>query len=469
MADAGRRAEAGVAGRVGALVGAGAVVLGPEAPGPVRKPTWEQLRVARGVGVGIEGGRVALVAPDDDVREWYHERAGAAERESGGAGREGRRVGGPIGLVDCGGRLLTPGLVDPHTHLLFGAPRLDDHSRRARGDDYKSIAAAGGGILQSMRDFRGRSEDDLVALGLGRLTWVAALGTTAVEVKSGYGLETEAELRALRGIRRLADEGPIEVVATFLGAHEVPPEHRARREGWVRLLVEELIPRVGRERLAEFCDVFCEPGVFSLEESEAILGAARAAGLRLKLHADELDPYGGAELAARLGAVSADHLGAISPSGVTALAASDTVAVLLPGTLMFLGRGRQAPARALLDAGAVVALASDFNPGSSPGANVPLMMTLAVSQARMLPEEALAAVTVNAACALARGDELGRIRVGGPADITAWNCRDPRELAYWYGMPLAWLTVSRGSACITYGRGISSQGCELSPLSPPSS
>jgi len=440
-------------------VGAGAVVLGPEEPGPVRHPTWDDLRVTSGVGVGIEDGRIAVVGPDAQVRDWLRDRQGdrgAGERGSGE-------------VIECGGRLVTAGLVDPHTHALFGAPRLDDHSRRARGDDYKSIAAAGGGILQSMRDFRSRGEEELVALGRSRLRWVAALGTTTVEVKSGYGLEGDAEFRALRAIRRLASEGPLEVVATFLGAHEVPPEYRQRREAWVRVLAEELIPRVGGERLAEFCDVFCEPGVFSLEESEAILLAARAAGLGLKVHADELDPCGGAELAARLGAASADHLGAISPAGVEALAASSTVAVLLPGTLLFLGRTRQAPARALVDAGAVVALASDFNPGSSPSANVPLMMTLAVSQARMQPAEAFAAATVNAAAALGRGRDGGRLRVGGPADVTVWNCSDPRELAYWYGMPLAWRSYASGVACLGPDRAVSSQGCELGPLSSPPS
>jgi len=442
-----------------ALVGAGAVVLGPEEPGPIRHPTWDHLRITQGVGVGIEAGRIALVAPDADVRDWWEDRA----HRRTGAPAHGARAE----LVECEGRLVTAGLVDPHTHALFGAPRLDDHARRARGDDYKSIAAAGGGILQSMRDFRSRGEDELVALGRSRLRWVVALGTTTVEIKSGYGLEPDAEFRALRAIRRLAAEGPLHVVATFLGAHETPPEYRPRRGAWVRLLIDELIPRVGREHLAEFCDVFCEPGVFSLEESEAILGAARAAGPGLKVHADELDPYGGAELAARLGATSADHLGAISPAGVEALAASETVAVLLPGTLLFLGKARQAPARALVDAGAVVAVASDFNPGSSPSANLPLMMALAVSQARLQPEEAFAAATVNAACAVGRGADRGRVRAGGPADVTVWNCRDVRELAYWYGMPLAWRVFASGSACLASGPAVSSPGYELDPLSSP--
>jgi imidazolonepropionase len=446
---------------VSALVGAGAVVLGPEEPGALRRATWDHLRVTTGVGVGIENGRVALVGPDADVRAWYADRA---YRRAGVPAHPGGAE-----VVECGGRLVTAGLVDPHTHALFGAPRLDDHARRARGDDYKAIAAAGGGILQSMRDFRGRSEDELVALGVARLGWVAALGTTTVEIKSGYGLEPDAELRALRAIRRLSSVVPISVVATFLGAHEVPPEYRPRREAWVRLLVEELIPRVGRERLAEFCDVFCEPGVFSLEESEAILLAARAAGLGLKVHADELDPYGGAELAARLGATSADHLGAISAAGVEALAASGTVAVILPGTLVFLGKARHAPARALVDAGAVVAVATDFNPGSSPSANLPLMMSLAVSQARLQPAEAFAAATVNAASALGRGADGGRIREGGAADLVVWNCRDPRELAYWYGMPLAWRVFASGFACHAPEPTVSFSGWRSEPLSPPSS
>jgi imidazolonepropionase len=458
MAD--RRASAAGGRGVTALVGAGAVVLGPADPGPLRRATWDRLGVTSGVGIGIEDGRIALIAPDREVREWY----GAQVH-----GRPDRRPHAYAELIECEGRLVTPGLVDPHTHALFGAPRLDDHARRARGDDYKSIAAAGGGILQSMRDFRARAEDDLVALGEGRLAWAASLGTTTIEVKSGYGLEEEAEFRALRAIRRLAEHGPVAVVSTFLGAHEVPPEYRPRREAWVRLLTEVLIPRVGREGLAEFCDVFCEPGVFSIEESEAILLAARAAGLGLKVHADELDPSGGAELAARLGAASADHLGAISPAGVEALAASGTVAVILPGTLVFLGKATHAPARALVDAGAVVALASDFNPGSSPSANLPLMMALAVSQARLQPAEAFAAATVNAAAALARGSDGGRLRAGGPADVVAWNCRDPRELAYWYGMPLAWRVFAGGFACHGRERAVSSAGYGLEPLSPHSS
>ncbi len=443
--DAARRGRGGrgSGGRL-ALVNAGAVVTGPPpgAPGPVRFPTREHLGIRHGVGIGVEDGRVALIASDDEVGEWFH-------------------AGVPDELVDCGGRLITPGLVDAHTHAVFGAPRLDDHARRARGETYQAIAAAGGGILQTVADFRGRGEEELLLLARGRLAWLGALGTTTVEIKSGYGLSLEHELKALRVIAALGAQGPLRVVATFLGGHELPPEYRGgarSREAYVRLIVEEMLPAVAGAGLASFCDVFCEPGAFSLEETAAILGAARERGLGLKLHADELDPSGGAELAARLGAASADHLGAISPRGIEALAASETAAVLLPGTLLFLGAAHQAPARALVDAGAVVAVASDFNPGSSPSGNLPLMMALAVSQARLQPEEAFVAATANAAYALRLDGGAGRLRAGESADLVVWNCREVRELAYWYGMPLAWRTYAAGRPCHALEPGISSPG-----------
>jgi len=431
-----------------ALVNAGAVALGPAVPGPVRRPTWDDVGLVRGVGIGIEDGRIAIVAPDDEVGEWFHE------------------APSPDTVVDCAGRLVTAGLVDAHTHAVFGKPRLEDHARRARGEGYMAIAAAGGGILSTVEDFRSRSEDELVALAVPRLALLAALGTTTVEIKSGYGLAVEPELKALRVIARLRELVPQRLVATFLGAHEVPPDYRSRREAYVRLVVEEMLPAVVRQGLATFCDVFCEPGVFSLEEAAAILGVAGAYGLGLKVHADELDPSGGAELAARLGATSADHLGAISSAGVEALAASGTVAVLLPGTLAFLGREKQAPGHALIEAGAIVAVATDFNPGSSPGGNLPLIMALAVSQAHLQPEEAFVAATVNAAHALELSEERGRIAVGLPADVVVWNCRDVRELAYWYGMPLAWRVYASGRPCHGQGPGISSPGSVGRPLSP---
>jgi imidazolonepropionase len=429
-----------------ALVNVGTLVTGPAGKGPVRRPTVDDLGLRTGVGLGIEDGRVALIAPDRQLRDWC----------SGGE------------VLDCGGRLVTPGLVDCHTHAVFGRPRVEDHSRRARGETYQAIAAAGGGILSTVRDFRGRGEEELAELSRSRLALLAALGSTTIEVKSGYGLSLEDELKALRVMKHLAGELPLTLVPTFLGAHEVPGEYRRRRDEYVRLVIEEMLPRVAAGGAAEFCDVFCEPGVFSVEEAEAILRAAQSRGLGAKLHADELEGSGGAELAARLGAVSADHLGAVSSAGVEALAASDTVAVLLPGTLFFLGRPRQAPARALVDAGAIVALATDFNPGSSPTGNLPLVMAVAVSQARLLPAEAFVAATVNAAAALRRADQRGRLAVGARADLVVWNCRDVRELAYWYGMPLVWRVYGEGVPCYGMEAGVFSAACG-GILSPPNS
>jgi imidazolonepropionase len=450
-----------------ALVNAAAVVRGPAEGGPVRRATMDHLRVTQGIGVGVEDGRVAMLAGDDDVRDWTRESA-IGNRQSGDELQSRLPIADSRfpAVVDCGGRLITAGLVDCHTHAVFGKPRLDDQSRRARGEDYKAIAAAGGGILSSVADFRARGEDELVQLTRNRLALLGALGSTTIEVKSGYGLSLEHELKALRVVKRVAADLHLTLVPTFLGAHEVPAEYRARRDDYIRLVIDEMLPAVAQQGLARFCDIFCEPGVFSIDESAAILTAAAAHGLRAKLHADELDPCGAAELAARLGAVSADHLGAVSARGIDALAASDTVAVLLPGTLTFLGKTGQAPARAMLDAGAIVALATDFNPGSSPTGNLPLIMALGVGQARLQPAEAFMGATVNAACALGEGAERGRILVGGPADLAVWNCRDVRELSYWYGMPLAWRVWAGGRPCHGLNGGISSPVWGSEPLSP---
>jgi imidazolonepropionase len=266
-------------------------------------------------------------------------------------------------------------------------------------------------------------------------------------VKSGYGLDLETELKQLRVVRRLAPTQPATLVPTFLGAHEVPPEFRSRRAEYVRVLCEEMIPAVAREGLAVACDVFCEPGAFSVAETRVILTAARRHGLLLKLHADELEGSGGAELAAELGAVSADHLAAISDAGVRALAMSETVAVLLPATMVFLGRGPQAPARRLLDAGAAVALATDFNPGSSPTVSLPLVMTLAVSQLGLRHAEAVQAVTVNAAAALGMAADRGQIASGFRADLALCAVSDWREVAYWMGANPVTTVWTGGSAC----------------------
>lgn len=335
--------------------------------------------------------------------------------------------------VDCRGGVLSPGLVDSHTHSVFGRWRADDYALRVRGVPYMEIARRGGGINASVRDLRQRSEEDLVRLALPRLRQMLATGTTVAEVKSGYGLSVEDELKMLRVIRQLDGLQPVGLIPTFLGAHEVPPEFRGRADEYVDLVVNEMIPAVADGRLARFCDVFMEPGVFTRTQSERILRAGLAAGLRPKLHADELEESGGAALAAELGAASADHLGAISDDGIGKLAASSTVATLLPATLFFLGRDQYAPARRLLEAGATVALASDFNPGTAPTPNLTLAMSVACSQMGMTPAESLRAATAGGAAALEIGGGLGTIAPGAPADLVLWDVGDAAEIPYLMG------------------------------------
>ncbi|MGH7752848.1 MAG: imidazolonepropionase, partial [Gemmatimonadales bacterium] len=267
------------------------------------------------------------------------------------------------------------------------------------------------------------------------------------EVKSGYGLTLEAELRQLRAAARAAREVGIHLVSTFLGAHEVPPEFAGRGDAYLDLVINQMLPRVAEERLARYCDVFCEPGVFTVAQARRLLEAARRHGLVPKLHADELDGSGGAELAADIGAASADHLGAVSDAGIAALARSDTVAVLLPGTMLFLGKRTQAPGRRLIDAGAAVALATDFNPGSSPGVSLPFMMNLGVSQMGLRPAEAVIASTVNGAAAVGEVAHRGQIAQGAMADLALFAVEDWREVPYWYGVNLVTQVWTAGSAC----------------------
>lgn len=399
--------------------------------GPARARRGEELRdagVLTGAAVATDGERIAAVGNEAALRRQF------AEAE----------------IVDCGHGVLLPGLVDSHTHAIFGKARFEEQEMRAAGLDYMDIARRGGGIHASVRDLRARSEDELVALALPRLRRLASYGATTVEVKSGYGLTLEDELKSLRAIQRLQAMIPLRLVPTFLGAHEIPLEWRGTPEGradYVDLIVKEMIPRVVEGGLAQFADVFCEPGVFTVEESRAVLSAARAAGLRLKLHADELRPSGGAELAAQLGATSADHLAAISEPGIRALAASGTVATMLPGTMLFLGKDRHAPARALIDGGAAVALATDFNPGTSPTPNFPLILALAVSQLHLSVSEALLAATVNGAAALALAHETGQLAPGFSADLALFDIEDVRELPYWYGDRRCRATWVRGVPC----------------------
>jgi len=334
---------------------------------------------------------------------------------------------------DAAGQCVVPGLVDPHTHAVYGRTRQDEYERRLRGETYLEIAAAGGGIHASVRDLRERDEDDLVALAVPRLGEAMALGTTTIEIKSGYGLSLADEIKMLRVARRAAEIVGLRAVLTCLAAHEIPAEYRDRRADYVDLVCREILPRVAQEGLAERLDVFCEPSVFDLAETETILARGLELGLRATVHADELEPFGGAALAARLGAGSADHLIRIERAGIEALAASDTVAVLLPGTVFTLGLRDYAPAREMIDAGVAVALATDYNPGSCPISSLPLVMAIACTQMRMSPAEALSAATVNSAHALGLGDVAGSLTPGRRADFLILDVDDYRLVPYHAG------------------------------------
>jgi imidazolonepropionase len=384
--------------------------------------------VRTNVAVLVEGTRFAAVGDESELR----------------------RTSRDATVVDCEGGVLTPGFVDSHTHAIFGRARYEEQELRAAGVPYMEIARRGGGIHASVRDLRQRDEDELFALAEPRLRALAAHGVTTVEVKSGYGLSLHDELKTLRVIARLADALPMRIRATWLGAHEIPLEFRERPSGrreYVELLVHEMLPVIARERLASYADVFCEPGVFTVDESREILTAARASGLQPKLHADELSAGGGAELAAELCALSADHLAAVSDEGIAALAAANTVATLLPGTMLFLGKRNRAPARRMIESGVAVALATDFNPGTSPTTNFPLVLTLGVSQLSLSVGEAMIAGTVNGAAALGLADRAGQLAKGFSADMALWDIDDVRELPYWYGAGRCRASWARGKPC----------------------
>ena len=319
-------------------------------------------------------------------------------------------------VVDARGCTVVPGFVDSHTHLVYGGDRRDELARRLRGATYAEIAAGGGGIVRTVTDTRNASEDALVAAALPRLADALAQGTTTCEVKSGYGLDTATELKMLRAIRRLAGLQPVSIAATFMGAHEVPVEYRGRRDDYVRLVIDEMLPAVAAEGLAEWNDVFCEQGVFTPEESRAILEAGRRHGLRPRIHADELALSGGARTAAAVGAASADHLIFADEAGADAMAAAGVIATLLPAAAFFLKLGRFAPARMLIARNVPVALATDMNPGGGFSASMPFVIALAAFGMGMTLEEALVAATANGAAALDRAAEVGSLEPGKHLD-----------------------------------------------------
>jgi imidazolonepropionase len=363
---------------------------------------------------------------------------------------------GRFARLDAAGGAVTPGLIDPHTHLLFAGTREDELVLRQRGASYLEILAAGGGILSTVEATRAASEGELLAHGRRWLDEMLGHGVTTIEAKSGYGLDLETELRLIEVAYRLGGEGPVDVVPTWLGAHAVPPEFRSRPDGteaYVRSLIDDQLPGIAAHGRARFADVFCEAGVFSADQSRRVLEAAGGLGLAPRLHADELAPSGGAELAAELGAASADHLATPSDEGIAAMAAAAdddraVVATLLPVTTWFLMKDHHAPARRFIDAGVPVAIGTDFNPGTSPTASLPLAMTFACINLGMSPDEALAAVTINAARALSLEDEIGSLEPGKAADLVVWRTPRSEQIPYWPGADLVRTVVKRGKVVL---------------------
>jgi len=387
------------------------------------------------------GGDLRQLAIIEDgamlVHDGYIEAAGRRREIEG-------LISGDCEVIDAGRRVVMPGFVDAHTHPVFAGIRANEFEQRASGATYREIAARGGGIRSTVRTTRNASQSDLVKAGKHYADWFLRTGTTTIEAKSGYGLTLEDELKILRAIKQLNEETPLRYVPTFLGAHDIPSEYKSRRQTYVSLVVNEMLPRVAQEQLAEYCDVFCEQDVFTTDESWEILSAARCHGLGLRLHADQLSLSGGAKLAAELNAATADHLEHTDATGIQALKTAKVQPVLLPGSVYALGSHDYPAAREMIDAGLAVVLATDFNPGSSPTPSMPMILSLACTQMKMTPAEAITAATINAAYSLGRGDEIGSLEKGKRADFVIHELSDYRELAYFFGIEHPWRVYASG-------------------------
>ncbi len=386
---------------------------------PKKGTAQGEVQISHQVSIGITDGKISYVGPEEE--------APTAKQ-----------------TYDAEGCLVTPGLVDAHTHLVFGGWRQHELPQKLAGATYLEILKGGGGILSTVRNTRAATEEELVEKTKNLLDQMIAHGTTTVEAKSGYGLSTAEELKQLRVVRALQETHPVDLVSTFMGAHAIPEEYKNDRADYVKLVCEEMIPTVAKEKLAEFCDIFCETAVFDIEETRKILNCAKEYGFGVKLHGDEIDPIGGGELAGELGALSAEHLIEASDAGIEAMAKSGTIGVLLPATSMYLDKSF-ARARKMLDTNMAVAVATDFNPGSSPNFNMQIPMTLACLKYRLSPKEALTAVTLNGACAIRRGDLVGTIEVGKQADIVVWDAPDLNFLFYRYGNNQVKKVIKKGN------------------------
>lgn len=350
--------------------------------------------------------------------------------------------------IDAGGCVVMPGFVDPHTHPVFAGTRENEYEMRAAGMTYQEISARGGGIRSTVRRTREASEDDLFEFGKHHARRLLEHGTTTVEAKSGYGLTVDDELKILRVIKRLNAETPLELIPTFLGAHEIPDEYRDRRDDYLQLVIDEMLPQVAAEGLARYCDVFCESHVFTVDESRRVLLRAKELGLGIRIHAEQLSLSGGARLAAEFGAASADHLEWIDEGGIDKLKQAGVIAILLPGAVFNLGLTRYAPARAMIEAELPIALATDFNPGSSPTPSMQMILSIACTQMRMTPSEAITAATINSACSLGCEARLGSLEAGKQADIVLYDCADYRQIPYFFGVNHAAVVIKKGKVIV---------------------
>ena len=382
---------------------------------PRTREAMSDLGVIENGSLWIENGKIMAVGSTTELERIYGDRASEAD------------------IVDATGRLVTPGLVDPHTHVAYGGSREREFEMRLEGATYMDIMNAGGGIHATTRMTREATEDELIEQTTRRLDSFLAHGVTTVEGKSGYGLDLETEIKQLRVMKRLNETHPIDLIPTFMGGHAVPREYKGREDEYIDVLVNDMLPKVADEELAVFNDVFCEVGVFTPEQSERILLAGKELGLVPKIHADEIESYGGAELAAKVGAISAEHLLKASDEGVRLMAEAGVIACLLPATALYL-REEAAQGRAMIDAGVAVAISTDCNPGSSPTTSMPLVMNLACISMRLTPAEALVAATMNGACAIGMEEKVGSIEVGKQADIVMWHISNYQELQYLFGV-----------------------------------
>ncbi|WP_144510338.1 imidazolonepropionase [Bacillus sp. FJAT-22090] len=391
------------------------VTLANKSEGPRVKEQMSELSIIEDGSVWVEDGIIQAIGTTEELETKYSSHTLEVE------------------VVDAIGHLVTPGLVDPHTHVAFGGSREREFEMRLEGATYMDIMNAGGGIHATTKMTRTISEDELVRQTTKRLDSFLAHGVTTIEGKSGYGLDLETEIKQLRAMKRLQEEHPIDIVPTFMGAHAVPTTYKGKEDEYVDLIIDEMLPVVAKEKLAKFNDVFCEVGVFTPEQSERILEAGKSYGLIPKIHADEIEPYQGAELAAKVGAISAEHLLKASDEGIRAMAEQGVIACLLPATALYL-RENAAQGRAMIDAGVPVAISTDCNPGSSPTTSMPLVMNLACISMRLTPAESLCAATYNAACAIQMEDKVGSLEIGKQADIVLWNVKNYQELQYLFGV-----------------------------------